>query len=58
MADLRKPTRQSLEAISGDKRTVRALEILFDTVLDLESRLAAAEATIVDHEARITALEP
>lgn len=42
----RPPTREALEKMAPDKRTARALELLFIKVEDLETRLAAAEATI------------
>ena len=40
------PTREALEEMAPDKRTSRAIELLFIKVQDLETRLAAAEATI------------
>lgn len=44
--DPKPPTRAALEEMAPDKRTARALELLFVKVQDLETRLAAAEATI------------
>ena len=43
------PTRQALEEMAPDKRTARALELLFIKVQDLETRLAAAETWIADY---------
>ncbi len=40
------PTREALEKMAPDKRTARQIELLFIKVQDLETRLAAAEATI------------
>lgn len=45
------PTRQSLEEMAPDKRTARALELLFEEVSQLRQE-------VDDHETRITALEP
>lgn len=44
--DPKTPPRKSLEQMAPDKRTARDLELLFIRVQDLETRLAAAEATI------------
>lgn len=44
--EARPPTRKELEAFCPDKRTVRAFELLFEQVKDIEERLQAAEQTI------------
>lgn len=51
MIDIQKPTRQQLSILSDDQRLIKAIELLFDAVIELQ-------AIAADLEARVTALEP
>lgn len=44
--DPKSPTREALEKMCPDRRTVRHFELLFEEVRDLRERLEAAEAVI------------